>query len=73
MRCVVIFSVLFITACGETGEYTPVKPIKGLEDCRFFREVDQGTTYKIVRCPNSTTTTSSSQLHAKPTAVTTED
>jgi hypothetical protein len=58
-KFIILTSLLFITACNDgysTADF-PVLPPE-LQDCSFYYlNNKKGSTITVVRCPNSTTTT----------------
>lgn len=54
----IILSAVMLVACSPSSNemHFPVLP-EGLKDCRFYKVSDGSTEIKVVRCPNSQTTT----------------
>ena len=51
-------AALLLVGCNDAEQiYPQVKP-HGLEDCKFYDMTVGGRSLYVVRCPNSTTTTS---------------
>lgn len=50
-------AVLMLTACGPTQQEYQASLPEGLSDCKFYLVNTNGNTTRVVRCPNSSTST----------------
>lgn len=62
----VILTAVALTACSPSYEekHYPVLPAE-LKDCKFYEVSNGGSTIKVVRCPNSQTSTTWMQSNGK--------
>lgn len=48
---------LLLAGCNSAEQFTPKVVPYDLKDCKFYHMAVDGSSYRIVRCPNSSTTT----------------
>jgi outer membrane lipopolysaccharide assembly protein LptE/RlpB len=57
-KLAMIAAVFLLAGCGNSAKEMAVQVLpEGLKDCKFYELVIDGSRIKVVRCPNSTTTT----------------
>lgn len=65
---IALMAFVALTACSPVYEqkHYPILPAE-LQDCKFYSVSDGGSTIKVVRCPNSQTSTTWTQQVGKST------
>lgn len=65
-KLIIIVVMALLAGCSDSAREVHVNIMpEGLKDCRYYELVVQGNTVKVMRCPNSTTSTNWRQQSGK--------